>query len=107
VIFKDKICLIYDLVGSGLFSIKIKGKSFSLDWMQIDSCAYPSLVVGVFKKIGAPQKLAKPNRTRQNQSFFFSYCPKRFGGCTNCAVCGLYSWRFDFKLNCPRKYKKN
>lgn len=57
----------------------------------------------MFKKIDAPRKPTKPNRTGR----FFLFCgPKRFGGCTNHTVCGLYGLQFDFKPNRPRKYKK-
>ena len=42
--FKDKFCVIYDSVGTKLFPMKMEDKRFSLDWIQTESCAFPSLV---------------------------------------------------------------
>ena len=41
--FKEKACEIFDPKGGKLFSVKMKGKSFSLDWEQANSCAHPNL----------------------------------------------------------------
>jgi hypothetical protein len=43
VVFKDKHCSISDPVGLEIFTIKMKGKSFSLDWMEEESAAFPSI----------------------------------------------------------------
>ena len=40
--FKDKHCLISNPVGLEIFTIKMKGKSFSLDWMEEESAAFLS-----------------------------------------------------------------
>jgi len=44
VVFKDKHCSISDPVGLEIFTIKMKGKSFSLDWMEKESAAFPSTI---------------------------------------------------------------
>jgi hypothetical protein len=42
VVFKDKHCSISDPAGLEIFTIKMKGKSFSLDWMEEESAAFLS-----------------------------------------------------------------
>jgi hypothetical protein len=41
-VFKDKHCSISDPAGLEIFTIKMKGKSFSIDWMEEESAAYLS-----------------------------------------------------------------
>ena len=42
--FKDKHCLIYASARLEIFTIKMKGKSFSLDWMVEESVVFSSTV---------------------------------------------------------------
>jgi hypothetical protein len=41
-VFKDKHCSISDPARLEIFTIKMKGKKFSLDWMEEDSTAFSS-----------------------------------------------------------------
>jgi len=43
VVFKDKYCLISDPARLEIFTIKIKGKNFSLDWMEEELVAFLSI----------------------------------------------------------------
>nr|GLL16848.1 Retrovirus-related Pol polyprotein from transposon TNT 1-94 [Ipomoea trifida] len=44
VIFKNKMCFITDSFGAELFSVKMKDKSFCLDWDEAEFKAYPCVV---------------------------------------------------------------